>query len=91
MGFLFSRPTKTPQPTLQLTQTTATPLLFHSDYIGQPLATVLNALRARGIDNITVGVKPRDPTPTPAPRKATGRVIVYYCADTLLVHQVHYE
>ena len=89
MGLLFSRPTKTPQPAIQLTP--STPLLFHSDYTGQPLATVLNALRARGIDNITVGVKPRDPAPTPVPRKATGRVIVYYCADTLLVHQVHYE
>jgi hypothetical protein len=84
MGFLFSRPAATPPPApLPL-------LLSRATYVGQPLAPVLKALRARGLDTHTIPLKSRD-TWTPPPRRSTGRVIVAYSADTLYVQDVLYE
>ena len=86
MGGLFSAPNPPkPKPTPELPL-----LLFRAQYIGQPLATVLTALRSRGIENITVALKSRENW-KPPPRKATGRAIVLYSADTLLVQDVLYE
>jgi hypothetical protein len=88
MGFLFSRPTapQPPQPRLH-----PEILLTRAQYIGQPLALVLTSLRKRGIENILVALKSRDTWTPPAQRRSTGRVIVVYNADTLLVQEVVYE
>ena len=88
MGDLFSKPKSKPQPppVKQLPL-----LIFRAQYIGQPLATVLTALRDRGIDNITVAMKSRDSEWSPPPRRHTGRVFVLYSADSLLVQDVIYE
>lgn len=97
MGSLFSlespksksntKSTSNPNPTSELSLPL---LLFRAQYTGQPLATVLTALRDRDIKHITVALKPRD-TWSPPPRLSTGRVIIFYNADTLLVQDVIYE
>ena len=94
MGFLFSRPASSGEkPSQTLTPTKALPLVLpRATYIGQPLADVLSDLNFRGIENITVALKPRDrDTWTPPPRRLTGRVIVIYDGDSLLVQSVIYE
>lgn len=87
MGALFSlfeptatRPAPIPVPLL----------LFRAQYIGQPLSTVLTALRNRGIENIVVALKPRE-TWSPPPRISSGRVFIIYDADSQRVQDVVYE
>jgi hypothetical protein len=87
MGFLFSRPTR---PTPTSPPPLPTLLLARAAFVGQPLAQVLETLRARGIETLPIPLKSRD-TWTPPPRRSTGRVIVIYSADTLHVQTVVYE
>ena len=88
MGGLFSQPTpKKQKPVVSI----PIPLLMaRAQYIGQPLANVLSALRTRGIENIVVAIKSREIWVPPA-RKHTGRIYVLYNADSLLVQDVVYE
>ena len=89
MGGLFSQPKPLPKKLIQ--KSLPLPLLMaRAQYISQPLATVLSALRLQGTENIVVAVKPRE-TWTPPPRRHTGRVFVLYNADTLLVQDIVYE
>ncbi len=65
--------------------------MTRAQYIGQPLTLVLTSLRHRGTENILVALKPREIWTVPPIRKGTGRVIVVYNADTLIVQEVVYE
>jgi hypothetical protein len=99
MGGLFSRSNPLPKKPIQ--KSLPLPLLMaRAQYISQPLATVLSAMRIQGIENIVVAVKPRETWTPPAssavglqppPRRHTGRIYVLYNADTLLVQDVIYE
>ena len=84
-SYLFSQQPSSPVVSLPLPV-----LMIRAQYIGQPLATVLDSLRKRGIENIGIALKSRE-TWTPPPRKSTGRVYVLYSADSLFVQDVIYE
>jgi len=99
MGGLFSQPKPLPKKPIQ--KSLPLPLLMaRAQYISQPLATVLSALRLQGTENIVVAVKPRETWTPPASsavglqpplRRHTSRVFVLYNADTLLVQDIVYE
>jgi len=86
MGALFSLFEPPPRPASRPTPI----LLFRNQYIGQTLATVLTALKSRGIEHIVVALKPRE-TWSPPPRISSGRVFVVYDADSQRVQDVIYE
>lgn len=98
MGGLFSRSNPLPKKPIQKSLPLSL-LMAPAQYISQPLATVLSAMRIQGIENIVVAVKPRETWTPPAssavglqpPASSTGRIYVLYNADTLLVQDVIYE